>query len=470
MTEIDTTAGKQGFSESWRKLVHVGLGFIAFSLGVLPWTVAAGCAFAAIVFNLFVLPQAGGGSISRSARGTDLGIVLYPISVFLLIVIFRHEPLIAAVGWIALAFGDGMATVIGRNLGGPRVPWNREKSLLGSLGFFEIALPAAWLATRVIPGSDTLIPPLMIVFVACGVAMIVESLDTGIDDNLTVPFAAALTTWVLMTVVKLAPAPLSPQQKTWLVVNCVLAVVGLAARTVNWSGFIGGAALGSAIIVFGGWQLYLVLLAFFIVGSGTTRLGMRRKAKMGLAQEGGGRRGFFHAFANVGTATILAFLAATTKLDAPALWLAAVASLATAAADTTASEIGQLIGRSPFMPLTFRRVEPGTEGAISIEGTLAGALAALGIAIFGAVAWVSWYTGDTYLPDAARIAMSPEKLAATARLIVMITASAVVASWIESVVGSWNRSRPKKISNGTLNFMNTAVGAALLLAMVKLSS
>ncbi|MFA6955604.1 MAG: DUF92 domain-containing protein [Thermoanaerobaculia bacterium] len=469
MTDIDSRATNQGYSEIRRKAVHIGLGFIAFSLGVLPWTIAAGCAFAAIVFNLLILPRMGGGAIARSERGTDLGIVLYPLSVFLLIVTFRHEPLIAAVGWIALAFGDGMATVIGRNLGGPRVPWNRQKGVLGSLGFFEVALPVAWVATRVIESSETLIPKLMTVFVAIGVAMIVESLDSGIDDNLTVPFAAALSTWALMTVTKL-PATLSPQQKSWLVVNCVLAVVGFAARTVNWSGFIGGAALGSAIIVFGGWQLYLVLLLFFILGSATTKLGMRRKAKMGLAQEGGGRRGFFHAFANVGTATILAFLAATTKLDSPALWLAAVASLATAAADTTASEIGQLIGRNPFMPLTFKRVEPGTEGAISIEGTLAGAVAALGVAIFGTVAWVSWYTGDTYLPTALRIAVSPEKLTSTAKLIVMITASAVVASWIESVVGSWNRSRSKKISNGTLNFMNTAVGAALLLALVKLSS
>lgn len=470
MTEDSAISPNEGFSEGRRKVVHVGLGLIAFSLGVLPWQVAAGFAFAAIVFNLWMLPRAGGAAISRRAKGTDPGIVFYPISVFVLIVVFRHEPLIAAVGWIALAFGDGMATVIGRNLGGPRVPWNQNKSLFGTLGFIEVALPLAWLATRVIDASETLIPKLMIVFVATGVAMLVESLDTGLDDNLTVPFAAAFATWALMAVERVPLAALSPQQRNWLIVNALLAVVGFAAKTVNWSGFLGGAALGSAIIILGGWQLYLVLLAFFVIGSGATKLGLRRKAKMGLAQEGGGRRGFSHAFANAGTATILAFLVATTKLDLPALWLAAVASLATAAADTVGSEIGQLIGRRPFMPLTFKRAEPGTEGAISVEGTLAGAIAALGMAIFGSVMWISWYTGDTSLIDAFRMALSAEKVGPTAKLVIMIAGAAVLASWIESVAGSWNRTRPVRISNGTLNFMNTAVGAALMLAFVRLSS
>lgn len=448
MTENSAAATKTGFSEGRRKVVHIGLGLIAFTLGVLPWQVAAGIAFVAILFNLWMLPRAGGTAISREATGTDVGIVLYPVSVFVLIVVFRHEPVIAAVGWIALAFGDGMATVIGRRLGGPKVPWNRNKSLLGTLGFIEFALPMAWLATLVIDATETLLPKLMIVFVVSGVAMLVESLDTGINDNLSVPFVAAFAMWALMLVVRVPAATLTPQQRTWLIVNALLAIVGFVAKTVNWSGFIGGAALGSALIIFGGWQLYLVLLAFFVIGSGATKLGIRSKAKMGLAQEGGGRRGFSHAFANAGTATILAFLIATTALDAPALWLAAVASLATAAADTVGSEIGQLIGRRPFMPLTFKRAEPGTEGAISLEGTLAGSVAALGMGIFGAVMWISWYTGDVSLPDAFRMALSAEKALPTAKLAIMIAGAAVLASWIESVAGSWNRSRNVGISKG----------------------
>lgn len=470
MPENDSIQQNADYSEAYRKLVHIGLGAIAFSLGWLPWPVAAGAAFAAILFNWLVLPRLGGEKISRAGSRSDWGIVLYPISVFLLIVIFRDRPEIAAVGWIALAFGDGTATLIGRNLKGPRIPWNPKKSVLGALAFIEVALPVAWGATWVIGAAETLLPTLMILFVAIGVSMIVETLPTGVDDNLTVPFSAALTMWALGCVTHPPGLALTPVQEKWLIANLVLAIVGYLAKSVNWSGLVGGALLGSVLIVFGGWQLYVLLLAFFVVGSGVTKVGIRRKASMGLAQEQGGRRGFSHAFANVGTAAILAMMAATTGFDGPTLWLAAAAALATATADTTASEIGQLIGRRPFLPLTFRRVPPGTEGAISIEGTLAGAIAALVMGALGAILWVSWFVADAPFTSAFAFAFSSEKIFDTARLAGFITLAAVVASWIESVVGSWNRTRIQPISNGTLNFMNTVVGASLMIALLRLSS
>src|SRR5206468_10192232 len=127
--------------------------------------------------------------------------------------------------------------------------------------------------------------------------------------------------------------------------------------------------------------LYVAVLTFFIIGSGTTALGYRRKAKEGLAQEKGGRRGAAHAFANVGVAAICA-IACWRGLGLVPLFMG-VAALATAAADTAGSEIGQLLGRRAFLPLTFRRVERGTEGAVSLEGTLAGLIASLLVAVAG---------------------------------------------------------------------------------------
>src|SRR5205823_12689876 len=144
---------------------------------------------------------------------------------------------------------------------------------------------------------------------------------------------------------------------------------------------IAGWIVGAIIIVGGGPALYVALLTFFIIGSGATRIGYARKAKAGLAQEKGGRRGAGHAFANVGVAAICA-VACWRGLGLVPLFMG-VTSLATAAADTAGSEIGQLLGKRAFLPLTFRRVERGTEGAISIEGTIAGALGALLVAIAG---------------------------------------------------------------------------------------
>jgi uncharacterized protein (TIGR00297 family) len=68
------------------------------------------------------------------------------------------------------------------------------------------------------------------------------------------------------------------------------------------------------------------------------------------------------------------------------LFAVGLAALAEAAADTVSSEIGQVIGGRPRMITTLRQVEPGTDGAISLAGTLAGVVAAGIVAALGTVA------------------------------------------------------------------------------------
>jgi uncharacterized protein (TIGR00297 family) len=49
-----------------------------------------------------------------------------------------------------------------------------------------------------------------------------------------------------------------------------------------------------------------------------------------------------------------------------------LAALVEATADTVSSEIGQAFGGTPFLITTFRRVAPGTDGAITLKGTASG--------------------------------------------------------------------------------------------------
>ncbi len=92
------------------------------------------CALAAFLFNLFVLPRIGGrrSTAPRTRRaGYPLGILFYPLSVLLLILAFPTRPDIVAAAWGILAIGDGAATIVGRRVGGRRMPWNREKTVGG---------------------------------------------------------------------------------------------------------------------------------------------------------------------------------------------------------------------------------------------------------------------------------------------------------------------------------------------------
>jgi len=448
-------------NETLRKVIHIAFGLCAFGLKWLPWQVAALVAAGAVLGNWLLLHRVVGKRVARHARGYDVGILLYPLMVFLLIVIFRKRIEVAGVGWAILAFGDGFATLAGQRIGGPRLPWNRQKSWSGLVAFLAFGFAGAnavyaWLATR-----HTALPGIAILGVTVLVAAIVESLPLNVDDNLTVPAAAALVMTPLLYAVALPSPTFDSFAITWLVVNTLLALAGYAAKSVDVSGAIGGWILGAILIVFGGWQLYLALLAFFVIGTATTKLGYRRKAGLGLAQERGGRRGFSHAFSNVGVAALLALL--IPMLDplryswqaggALTLWMAAAAALATATADTTASEIGQLIGRRTFLPLTFRAVPRGTEGAISLEGTLAGLAAGAIVATIAVLAYLS------DLPDVFG------KGAFELRWIALLTGCAFAGSYVESIAGSWNRKQAEPVPNGALNFFNTLCGALLVIAL-----
>lgn len=437
-------ADRHATNETLRKSLHIAFGFAAFALKWLSWEVAALVCVVAIISNWLVLHRLVGKRVARDVRGFDAGIVLYPIAVLLLILVFRHQLVYAAIGWVMLAFGDGVATLAGKSVPLARLPWHRDKSWGGLLSFV-VAGAAGGLAVSYWLGT----PMPWTVLLTAIVCAVVESLPLRVDDNLTVPFAAAVTL-IVAGIEPVQPYAAWPDTIPWLIVNAVLALIGYFARSVNFSGALGGWFLGAILILGAGWPLYVALLAFFVIGTACTKLGYRKKAAAGLAQEGGGRRGFSHAFSNVGVAAICAIAVSRLARTAEGAELVplfmGIASLATAAADTTASEIGQLLGRRTFLPLTLRRVERGTEGAVSIEGTLAGLMAGLAVAVAGMAAVDRMY-GELVTFDW--------------RIVALITTSAFAGSYLESIAGSWNRKQERPVPNGVLNFFNTAAGAVL---------
>jgi len=448
-------------SEIRRKLVHIAFGFLAFSLKFLSFELAVAMAASAVLFNWLILPHVGGRRISRSEKGFDRGIILYPVAVLVMIVAFRNEPVIAAAVWGILAFGDGCATLVGKHVRTAPLPWNREKSWGGTITFFTVSLVACHFLLQFFGTRPPIASILFTAGVTALVCAIVESLPTGIDDNLTVPLAGSLTLACILHAVRPLRFEPGTVEWSWIAINAALALAGFAVRSVNLSGMAGGFVLGTILILFGGWQLYLVLIAFFVIGTLATKLGYASKAGRGLAQEEGGRRGFSHAFANAGAAALLAIAAAVDASISGPLWFAAVAALATAAADTTASEIGQWIGRTAFLPYSLRPVPVGTEGAVSLEGTSAGVAAGSVVALVGVALAV------LEPPAVLSLSMFPVR---PLTLLILLTVSAFAGSYLESLIGSWNRKQLRAIPNGVMNFANTVLGAGVFLVLLRLVS
>src|SRR6185295_7990697 len=187
-------------------------------------------------------------------------------------------------------------------------------------------------------------------------------------------------------------------------------------------------------------------IAFFVIGSAATKLGYRVKAARGIAQEKGGARGWRNAWANGGVPAALALLAAMVPHLRGLYAIAYAAAVATAAADTCSSEVGKAYGRRTFLITTLRPVPPGTEGAISAEGTIAGLVGAILVGLVGA-------TFGLYGPAA----------------IVLVALAGLLGSLAESVLGTVAEKRGW-LDNDLLNAVNTAIGAALVVMMARMAA
>ncbi len=461
-------------SERARQWVHVGSGAFALTLRALTWWQAAALAASALAFNALVLPRIGGRRLYRPidhARGFPVGILLYPLAVLFLILIFPLRLDIVAAAWAILALGDGAATLVGRAttrnaklaktpkkngsaafadlafLAGP-LPWNRDKTVAGTTAFIACGaiggVALAWWTRPSIMPQPSLAFVVIAPVVAAIAAAFVETIPVRLDDNVSVPATAGFALWMAT---EISPAAIEASRAAMLstlpvaiAINALVAWLGHRMRTVSMAGAIGGAIVGTIIYAGAGGGAWVLLLLTFVAASAASRLGLQRKVLLGIEEDRGGRRGAGNAIANCGVAALAAIAAATTTDHADAL-LALAAALTAGGSDTVASEIGKAFGRSTFLVTTLGRVKPGTPGAMSLEGTAAGLVAALALGAAGVPLGV--------IPATALFAV-----------VIGATAGALIESALAATLEG-----PGILNNDMLNFINTAAAAVVAMAI-----
>ena len=140
-----------------------------------------------------------------------------------------------------------------------------------------------------------------------------------------------------------------------------------------------------------GWKWFVVLLVFLSISSYMTHYKYQAKRKKGVAQEKGGARGWPNVTANGVVAGLLALMILFFPRE-PIILAAFLGAVATANADTLATEIGLLNPSDPRLITDLRRVVPaGTSGGISILGELA---TLFGASVIGIVAGLLGMTGN----------------------------------------------------------------------------
>jgi uncharacterized membrane protein len=288
------------------------------------------------------------------------------------------------------------------------------------------------------------------------------------------PFAAADV--VLEThwwAVNAAPVAL------WTVgLSLLLGLVALRLRAATLAGAAAGAVLmanlifSTAAFPYRPWHTALIpALAVSLLAWAATRLGREQKERLGTAERRRGRQASQIA-ANLGVATLVysefaqAWLQDThwfathwltshrlashwftgAALAPMPLFAAGLAALAEAAADTVSSEIGQVIGGRPRLLTNLRTVHPGTDGAVSLLGSLAGIVAAGMVAALGALA-----------------------LRGGLAIFWIGCAGGVFGLFFDSLLGA-TLERRGWLNNDAVNFLSTAGAAAFALGLLGIVS
>lgn len=257
-------------------------------------------------------------------------------------------------------------------------------------------------------------------------------------------------------------------QDAWTVAVCALGIsslLGLIAwrlRSASVSGGWAGAAIAASLMFSTAanpclpWRTALMpVLAVLVLTSIATRIGRKRKEALGTAEERTGRVAAQVA-ANLGAAALVAmtpvrlWMADTGWLRPDAwglglLYVPMLAALCEAAADTVSSELGQVLNTRPRMITTLRVMEPGTDGAISLGGTLAGMATSALVGLAGALA----------LPGGWRLG-------------VMGAAGGVFGLLFDSLLGA-TLERRGWLNNDAVNFLSTLSAAAFGFGLLAVS-
>lgn len=126
-----------------------------------------------------------------ASRSRDMnGIVFGPITLAMgaMIALMLYPEPAASLAIYALAFGDGLSSVVGKAFGRVRIPWSGGKTVIGSLTCFFVVLLLA-IGT---------VPTLFAAASVAVVATVLEMLPSRDLDNIILPVGVGLFTYLLM--------------------------------------------------------------------------------------------------------------------------------------------------------------------------------------------------------------------------------------------------------------------------------
>jgi len=373
-------------TEFTRKFVHIGVSHwwlvAMFLIKDMRFALIAPVIF--VFLNYYSYKKELIKSMERGKDSSDLGTVYFPISLIVLILLTWKGGLLGqdlrylgALGVLIMGYGDGFAAIIGQSFGRRRYKiFGNQKSLEGSVTMFAFAFLVSAIILGNSIGFD--INVLRISFAVAVLSALTEALTPYGFDNLTVPILSTLNAYFF---VKGSPAFLFIYMACiGFVFSFFIAYAAYKKESLTLDGSIGATFLGTLMYATSGLFGSIMMVVFFLSSSILSHFKKSKKEKAARQFDKTGRRDIMQVFANGGVGLIHSILYYITKKPAYLVFLGI--SFAAANADTWATELGLLNRRNPISLRTFKPVEKGTSGAISLFGTLSALVGSMLIGIF----------------------------------------------------------------------------------------
>lgn len=125
-------------------------------------------------------------NVGREGENPGEGALYNALGILFAVGLLRNDVAAAISVILILALGDGLATFVGTNYGRHKLPWNKEKTFEGTIGFTAGAMCALF----VMPISATILIVVLAAFV--------ESLPIKVNDNIALPVVSSLLYYFLL--------------------------------------------------------------------------------------------------------------------------------------------------------------------------------------------------------------------------------------------------------------------------------
>ena len=230
-------------------------------------------------------------------------------------------------------------------------------------------------------------------------------------------------------------------------INFILIYIFCKIPLMTKGGWINAGILGTILWACLSWQGWMSVVIYLLFGSLVTKIGFKFKKEQGIAEKRDGRRGPENVWGSAATGLFLAIMTKLNATNEAMFKIGFAASFAAKLADTFGSEIGKRFGKDTYLITSLKKVERGTEGGVSIEGTLA--------SIFGSIFMA--------------LVMLRLSIISTKSHFIVVAVSGFLATLSESIIGAKFQNK-YKLSNELVNAIQTSISAVFAIVALILYS